>query len=225
MRTIGGFLGGSPWGPLYEHMVKVAECAELLDPLVRALCTGREEELKTAAEEIFEREREADAIKNHIRTRLSRSFFSAIDRSDALVVLREQDPIADGCESVARILVSRKTRVAEALVEPITEISEKVVATVLKGREVLARLRDLAESEPSGDEISSFQRLVEEVHECEREVEGNLLGLTKAIFLHEEDMDLLSVWLLVQVSEGMALVSHHAENAVEALQRLSLGRI
>jgi len=206
-------------------MVKVSECAELLERLIRDFCAGSKAELDGVAEEIFEREREADKIKNRIRDHLSKSFFSAIDRSDALMVLREQDPIADECENVARLLVCRKTQVSESLVEPVTGLASKVVDTVSRSREVLAKLREVAESEPSKEDIQSLGRLADEVHECERWVETYLLRSMKAVFLCESEMDPLSVLVLVQMCERMAQVAHHAENSVEALQRLAMGRI
>ena len=225
MRKIGGILGRSPWGPLHEHLLKVSECADLLGSLLDAFCRGQMSDVQELAEKIISIEREADGIKNEIRSHLSKSFFSAIDRSDAMTVLREQDPIADRCEDVARLLSARETRVPEGLVDPITSLASQMTKTVGRAKVVLKRLRDLAESEPSKEEIEALHAEEAGVHESEDATEESLNNMTRAIFAHESEMDPMSVWVLLRACEGVAEVADHAENAVEAVLRLAVGRL
>jgi len=61
-----------------------------------------------AKDRIFEREAEADRIKNELRLHLPKSLFMPVDRRDLLEVLHLQDTIANTAQDIAGLLVERQ---------------------------------------------------------------------------------------------------------------------
>lgn len=108
MKTIGGVLGRSPFGPMHEHMMKVNNCLKMLRPLIEHFLKGDYQKVADCSKRISKLEHEADMIKVVIKKSLSRSLFVSMERADILSCLKEQDGIADSCEDVARGLVRGK---------------------------------------------------------------------------------------------------------------------
>jgi len=53
MSIISKLFGKSPFEPLYQHMMKVKECVDLVRPLMDAFLNGEEKKLKEMAAKIF----------------------------------------------------------------------------------------------------------------------------------------------------------------------------
>ena len=94
MRRIGGLLGRSPFGPLYEQMVKVTGAVEELPRLAGSLARGDGDAASEAVERIRRIEREADDVKSAIRDHLSNSMFTSVDRAETLHLVSCIDSIA-----------------------------------------------------------------------------------------------------------------------------------
>jgi len=84
--TISRLFGKSPFAALQAHMIVVLECAREVQPLIEALARGDEARVMEAKDRIFEREAEADQIKNELRLHLPKSLFMPVDRRDLLEV-------------------------------------------------------------------------------------------------------------------------------------------
>lgn len=220
MRKIGGLLGRSPWGPLYEHMVKASECAERLMGLMDAFCRGDRQEVSEIGQQIIELEHEADQIKSDIRSHLSRSLLSSLDRADALALLQEQDPIADRCEEVARWMMARTTRVPDAVGTSLRDLAGNALDTVRQSGAIVQKLRDMSEMDPLEEDRQLLHDDIDRLHRVDQVAERQVQDLEAAIFRHESEMDPTSLWLLLQIGEAIGRVPHHAVNVVEAALRL-----
>jgi predicted phosphate transport protein (TIGR00153 family) len=91
--------GKSPFKALQVHMRIVLECAREIPPLFDALAAGDQEGVVAAKDRIFEKEAEADRIKNDMRGALPKSLFMPVDRRDLLEVLgyrRDADRASHG---------------------------------------------------------------------------------------------------------------------------------
>ena len=91
--------GRSPFKALQQHMRVALACAQDVPVLFESLIAGDREGVIAAKERIFERENEADRIKNEMRIHLPRSMFMPVARQDLLEVLQMQDTIADSAQA------------------------------------------------------------------------------------------------------------------------------
>ena len=110
MRTtnpIASLLGSSPFKPMQAHMVIIQECVSEVPALFDALIADDQEKITRQKELIFEKEHEADLLKNDLRVHLPKSLFMPVDRRDLLELLELQDTIANTAQDIAGLLVER----------------------------------------------------------------------------------------------------------------------
>ena len=125
-NTLSRLFGKSPFLPLQTHMRVVLECAREIQPLIEALARGDEERVIKAKDHIFEREAEADRIKNELRLQLPRSLFMPVDRRDLLEVLHMQDAIANTAQDVAGLLIERQMTIPDFMHDPLIALTSAV---------------------------------------------------------------------------------------------------
>jgi predicted phosphate transport protein (TIGR00153 family) len=119
--------GKSPFKALQDHMRVVLECAREIPPLFESLAAG-DQGVVAAKERIFEKEAEADRIKNDLRGALPKSLFMPVDRRDLLEVLQMQDSIADTAQDIAGLLIERRMEIPDFMQQP-------MLARALHGRQ------------------------------------------------------------------------------------------
>ena len=120
--------GKSPFKALQDHMRVVLECAREIPPLFESLAAGDQGGVVAAKEKIFEKEAEADRIKNDLRGALPKSLFMPVDRRDLLEVLQMQDSIADTAQDIAGLLIERRMEIPDFMQQP-------MLARALHGRQ------------------------------------------------------------------------------------------
>jgi len=119
--------GKSPFSALQGHMRVVLECVHEMPALFVALASGDQKEVVAVKDIIFEKEEEADKIKNELRNRLPKSLFMPVDRRDLLEVLQMQDSIADTAQDIAGLLVERPMELPEFMQEPMFALTHRCV--------------------------------------------------------------------------------------------------
>ena len=129
VRKIGGLFGRSAFGPLYEHMAQVVKTTRLLRQLAGRAVTGDHEQVRAMARSIDQEEAVADDIKEEIRRQLSDSIFTAVERSDTLLLLGLQDDVADNANDTGKLLSVRETSLPESLPHVFLDFTEAVVET------------------------------------------------------------------------------------------------
>ena len=125
MSIISKLFGKSPFEPLYQHMLKVKACVDLVRPLMDAFLKGDAVKVRDVARKIFKAEHDADIVKKNIRSSLPKSIFLPVARGDILRFLKEQDNIADSAEDLAALLMLRKTTVPDEIKEELRLLGEK----------------------------------------------------------------------------------------------------
>ena len=154
MRTtspIAALFGKSPFRPLQEHMRVAAECAEHLVPLFEALLAGDRDRLRDERGRIFELEREADQLKNDLRSHLPRGLFMPVDRRDLLHLLGAQDSIADGAQDIASLLTVHEIQVPECLRGELLPFTHSVLETVRVAKQAVSEIDELVREVVHGD--------------------------------------------------------------------------
>ncbi|NOX96757.1 MAG: TIGR00153 family protein [Nitrospirae bacterium] len=224
MKTIGGVLGRSPFGPLHEHMMKVNDCLKMLKPLMESFLEQDYRKVADKAGRISKLEHEADMIKGIIKKSLSRSLFVSVERADILACLKEQDRIADSCEDVAKLLEMRKTEVPPVLQESLLKLTDKVMKAVEAVREVSKELKNLAESSYNRSKLDKLLKTLELAARREWEADEIQLDFAKKLFGIETKLTPVSVFFLINISREVGAIADHAENVADCLNRIISGR-
>jgi len=223
MKTIGGIFGRSAYRPLYEHVLKVQDCIELLLPLVKSFIEKQWDEVARLTQEMHRREAQADKIKNEIRRSLSRSFLHSVERTEMLLTLKAQDNVSDNCEAVARLLEIRHTPVPGDIAEAIMEVGEQItnVGSLLTG--IVQKLPGLHEESYPQEEMQATADLIDRLQREEHA--SNLLehAALKRVFENEESLDPVTVVFLTRIIEQLGEIADAAENTVDCIERM-IGR-
>ena len=218
MSIISKLFGKSPFEPLYQHMVKVKECVDLVRPLMDALLQGETKKVKEIAKKIFKAEHYADMVKKDIRNQLPKSIFLPVARGDLLRFLKEQDHIADSAEDLAVLLILRKTTVPEEMKEDLKDFVNKVLETYEMAMIVSSEIKLLAETSFGGAEAHKVTELIEQIKVKEWEADKAQMKTAKKLFSIEEKLDPVSVVMWMNILKELGTLANHAENAGDQMR-------
>jgi len=212
MRGILGLFGKSPFGALQNHMGKVKECVDLIEPMVGALFAEDFDEVKRIAKEVMKLEHNADEVKNSIRDRLPKSLFLPVDRRDLLVLLSAQDDVADYVEDLGVILTLRHTRVPEALREPMGDFVGRVLMVYGKSAELVDQLDELLQASFGGPESEKVMHMIEELEKLEWEADKRQYKVAQELYAQEDKISNLDIMVLVEALQKLGQIANSAES-------------
>ncbi|MGB2765146.1 MAG: TIGR00153 family protein [Candidatus Aminicenantaceae bacterium] len=220
MSIISKLFGKSPFEPLYQHMLKVKECVDLVRPLMDALLKKDEKKVKEIAKRVFKAEHEADLVKKDIRNHLPKSLFLPVARGDLLRFLKEQDNIADSAEDLAVLLILRKTLVPEELKDEIKDFVDKVIDTYEMAMAVSSEIKILAETSFGGVEAHKVMELIEQLKVKEWEADKAQMEAAKKLFTIEKELDPIDVMMWMSIFKELGTLANHAENAGDQMRMM-----
>jgi len=215
--------GKSPFSALQGHMRVVLECVNQMPALFVALASGDHNEVAAVKEIIFEKEEQADRIKNELRNRLPKSLFMPVDRRDLLEVLQMQDSIADTAQDIAGLLVERPMELPEFMQEPMFTLTHRCVEVCEKSAEIIEELDELLAMGFRGKEASRVEEMVTALNKLEDETDRLGLELTRRLFQHEDEIKPVSVMMLYQLIQWVGDLADYAEKVGDRL-RLMIAR-
>ena len=218
MSIISKLFGKSPFEPLYQHMLKVKECVDLVGPLMDAFLNGDQDKVKSFAKMIFKAEHEADLVKKEIRGHLPKSIFLPVSRGDILRFLKEQDNIADSAEDLAALLILRKMSVPEELKAELKDFVDKVLETYEMAMTVSSEIKILAETSFGGAEAHKVMDMIEQLKEEEFEADKAQMRAAKKMFSLEKKLDPVSVMMWTHIFKELGTLANHAENAGDQMR-------
>jgi hypothetical protein len=220
MSIISKLFGKSPFEPLYQHMLKVKECVDLVGPLIDALLAGDRKKLEETAEKIFKAEHDSDLVKKEIRNNLPKGIFLPVDRGDILSFLKEQDKIADSAEDLAVLVTLRKMKVPKELKKELKDLVDKVLLTGETAMAVSSEIKILAETSFGGSEAQKVMDIVEQLKIEEHEADKAQMKLAKKLFSIEKKLDPVSVVMWMQIFRELGMLANHAENVGDRLRMM-----
>ena len=223
MSIISKLFGKSPFEPLYQHMMKVKGCVDLVRPLMDAFLKGEDKKLKEMAAKIFKAEHEADLVKKDIRNNLPKSIFLPVARGDLLSFLKEQDKIADSAEDLAVLLTMRKTKVPEEFKDELKIFVERVLDTYEVAMIISSEIKTLAETSFGGVEAHKVMDLVEQLKVKEWEADKAQMEAAKKMFSIEKKLDPVSVMMWMHIFNELGTLANHAENAGDRMRMMLHG--
>jgi predicted phosphate transport protein (TIGR00153 family) len=219
-NTLSKLFGKSPFKALQAHMRVVLECAQEVQPLIEALVKGDEARVIEAKDRIFEREAEADRIKNKLRLHLPRSLFMPVDRRDLLEVLHLQDTIANTAQDIAGLLIERQMTIPEFMHKPLLELTARCIDTCEHSASVIAELDELLAMGFRGREVDKVDAMLKELNDIEDETDELGAALARALFEHEDEMKPVSVMMWYRLIEWIGDLADYAEKVGDRLRLL-----
>ena len=210
--------GKSPFSALQGHMRVVLECVHEMPALFVALASGDHNEVAAVKNIIFEKEEEADKIKNEMRNRLPKSLFMPVDRRDLLEVLQMQDSIADTAQDIAGLLVERPMELPEFMQEPMFALTHRCVDVCEKAAEIIEELDELLEMGFRGKEASRVEEMVTALNKLEDETDKLGLELSRRLFEHEDEIKPVSVMMWYQLIQWVGDLADYAEKVGDRLR-------
>jgi predicted phosphate transport protein (TIGR00153 family) len=219
-NTFSRLFGKSPFTALQAHMGVVLECAREVQPLIEALADGDEARVTETKNRIFEREAEADRIKNELRLHLPKSLFMPVDRRDLLEVLHLQDTIANRAQDIAELLIERRMRIPDFMREPLMALTARCIDTCEHSAGVIGELDELLAMGFRGREVDKVDAMLNELNDIEDETDELGMALSRALFEHEDDMKPVSVMMWYQIIEWIGDLADYAEKVGDRLRLL-----
>jgi hypothetical protein len=202
----------SPFKSLQEHMRVVAKCMDEFMPLFEALFEKDQNRVKEIAEKIDKIESEADEIKNGLRLNLPKTLFLPVARRDLLVLISEQDSIADSVENIAGILIVREMKVPEAMRALLMELIQATIDTFNQALKVIEELDALLEVGFRGKYSSIVTDMVVDLKQTEEITDDLAKELNRILFSMEDQLKPVSVILWYKLIKEIGEVANHSEN-------------
>ena len=212
--------GKSPFTALQAHMRVVLECAREIPPLFEALAAGDQEGVVAAKDKIFEREAEADKIKNGMRGALPKSLFMPVDRRDLLEVLQMQDSIADIAQDIAGLLVERRMELPDFMREPMLALARRSIDACEASAKIIEELDELLAMGFRGREANQVEAMVEKLNLIEDDTDELGIELARHLFEHEDELKPVSVMMWYQLIEWVGDLADYAEKVGDRLRLL-----
>ena len=209
----------SPFKAITAHAHKVHECIKELDLAVKDYTEGRYKHAQKHIKRVNILEHEADQIKGNIRAHLPKFIFMPINRSDFLMLLREEDAVLDYAEDVAVLLDMRQTPVPDDCKKDFIAHTDKVVETALHLERTVQNFVEMMESSMGFEDREKLKKMIHEIHKKEWEADQIEFRLSKKLFNSKSD-DVLGTVHLLKVVERTAQIANHAENAADRLRAM-----
>jgi len=212
--------GKSPFTALQGHMRVVLECVHQVPILFEALAKGDQQGVVAVKDIIFEKEAEADSIKNELRNRLPKSLLMPVDRRDLLEVLQMQDSIADTAQDIAGLLVERPMELPEFMQEPMHSLAHRCVDVCEMSAKIIEELDELLAMGFRGREASKVEEMVSELNKLEDETDELGIELSRRLFEHEDEIKPVSVMMWYQLIQWVGDLADYAEKTGDRLRLL-----
>ena len=219
-NPFGNLFGKSPFKALQGHMRVVLECAHEIPALFEALAASDQDRVVASKEKIFEREAEADRLKNEMRGALPKSLFMPVDRRDLLDVLQMQDSIADTAQDIAGMLVERRMELPEFMREPMLTLARRCVDTCEQSAKIIEELDELLAMGFRGREATRVEEMVEKLNLIEDDTDELGIELARRLFEHEDELKPVSVMMWYQLIEWVGDLADYAEKVGDRLRLL-----
>jgi predicted phosphate transport protein (TIGR00153 family) len=217
-NPLASLFGRNPFRSLQEHMAAVVECVELVPSLFESILSNDESATEQIKDDIFEKEANADRVKNELRLHLPRSMFLPVDRRDLLDVLDMQDSIADVAQDIAGLLYERRMAVPDPLRADLPAFVDQCVAVCRSVSEIIDHLDEMLElgfrSRKSGD----IDEMISHVNALEDTTDRLEMKLARTLFRHEESLPPVSVIFWHQLLEWIGDIADYAEKVANRLR-------
>ena len=217
---ITNIFAGSPVKPLQRHIEKVHECVKKLDPFFEAVIKKDYDQASVTQEEIHKLENEADDLKHELRIHLPNSLFMPMPRERILDIVTIQDQIANKAKRVTRMVNGRKMELPDEIAELMMTYVECCVAASHQAKCVVDELDELVEVGFRGREVSSVEKMIDELDKVEYKADKLEQQINNALFAIEKRLDPIDVIFIYRVIQEVGEVADIAQRVGARLELL-----
>ncbi|WP_213318974.1 TIGR00153 family protein [Chlamydiifrater volucris] len=211
MQTLARLFGQSPFEPLQAHLEVVVECVSLLPEIFSAVRDRRYSEVEEIAQDISEKEYQADCIKNDMRNHLPMGIFTPVSRVDLLEIISVQDSIADAAEDVGILLTVKQLTFLEEFEAIFFDFLDKNLEAFGIAATLIQEFNQLLESSFGGRKADKAREYVKDVAKAEHQADVLQRKLMKVLFHDDLVMTEKYLYLWLRVIKRTAGVSDASE--------------
>ena len=212
--------GQSPIRPIQEHIGLAHQCAEQLMPFIEAVLADDWDRAAAIYQEVSRLENAADDAKTNLRSNLPNSLMMPVDRSDLLVMVTQQDEIANCTKDITGIMVGRKMQIPPSIADPMKTFVSLAIETSAQAVKAVNEMDELLEMGFKGRILDVVADLVQELNRLEHENDEMQILVRAALFKIEGDLPPVNVIFLYKVIELIGALADSAQSAGGKLQLL-----
>jgi predicted phosphate transport protein (TIGR00153 family) len=210
-------LPSSPFKILMAHFDRVCKSVHKLKEMIDLYLEGNFTEAASVSVEISRLEHEADEIKRHLRTTITRMILMPVSKQDILDILASNEKIADSAQDVAQILDMRQTKIPDELCPKFEAFEGHVIDAVMALRAMMEHLETVIESTFARFETKEVIEMGHHVHEHEYKADSTGKELSKAIYALEGSESSLAIFHMMKFADVLDKVADNAENAANKI--------
>jgi len=212
--------GQSPIRPIQEHIGLAHQCAEQLPQFILAALADDWAKAEAIYQTISEIENAADDAKTSLRANLPNSLMMPVDRGDLLVMITQQDEIANCTKDIAGIMLGRQMQIPMQIAELMKTFVDEAVETSAQALKAVNEMDELLEMGFKGRVLNVVEELVEELNRLEHKNDELQIDVRAALFKIENDLPPVNVIFLYKVIEAIGRLADAAQSAGGKLQLL-----
>lgn len=210
----------SPIRPMQMHIAKAYECTLQLPVFIEVTLTDDWEAAAKIYNKITDLEHEADDLKTQLRSNLPNSLMLPVDRSDLLVMVTQQDEIANLTKDIAGIMLGRKMHIPNAIAELMRSYVEVAISTAAQAVKTVNEMDELLEMGFKGRILEAVEELIRELNHLEHQNDELQIKVRAALFAIEKDLPPIDVMFLYKIIEWIGELADAAQRAGGKLQLL-----
>jgi len=212
--------GQSPIRPIQEHIGLAHQCAEQLPLFISAALADDWTKAEEVYRAISDLEHAADDAKTSLRANLPNSLMMPVDRGDLLVMITQQDEIANCTKDIAGIMLGRQMQIPPQIAELMQGFVAEAVETSAQAVKAVNEMDELLEMGFKGRVLNVVEELVEELNRLEHINDELQIDVRAALFKIENDLPPVNVIFLYKVIEWVGALADAAQSAGGKLQLL-----
>lgn len=210
----------SPIKPIQDHMDKVFACVVLLKDFFNFSLKQEWERAAGLHRQILALEGAADDLKKEIRLHLPSSLFMPVNRTDLLELLTMQDKIASKAKHLASLVLGRKMKLPEPIMEDYRAFLYRAIEAAEKAKDAIHELDELVDTGFKGPEVQRVTHMIQELDDIERDTDKLEFKLRNFIFGMENQLNPLEIIFLYKLIDWTGELADRAQHVGYRLEVL-----
>lgn len=200
------------------HFEYILSTVSALRDLIYAFCDGNFDKVDNIFKIIFQRERDADDVKEKILDELSKGPFHPSDKEEIMHLILTADDIASNAKSAGRkISMAKNVVLPKGIIDGLKVLADLSFNITLKLRDAF---NTLVENPRKAIDVA------EEVERLEEEIDDRRVELIALILEWGENYPKISRWLMIKEAvENIEAAADRAEDTADVIRMISVSRV
>lgn len=216
--SIFNWFGNAPIIPLQEHMQKVHQAVEQLQPFFATVSQQDWQAAQQLQTDIATLENQADQIKQDLRLNLSNSLFLPISRVDLFELLATQDRIANQAKDIAGLVLGRKLQLPLMIQEDFLAYLNCSIACSKQALQAVLQLSELLDVGFRGHEVQIVESMINTIGQIECDTDVIQRDLRHKLYRIENTLNPIDAIFIYQLIDWVGSLADRAEKVGGQLQ-------